>query len=90
MQIREFNYHQYLAELGLTKPIVCMSDPDHGNLYANINLEDKVYLYCLGCNYKIYPGSGFSLLIRNKIRTVMKEVIDAELEGIAKRLPPRS
>ena len=90
MNIREFIYHQYLAELGHTRPMVCTSDPDHGNLYANMDSEDKVYLYCLACTYKIYPGSEFSSVIRKKIHTIMKEVIDAELEGIAKRLPPRS
>ena len=44
MDIREFNYHQYLAELGYTKPVVCSSDPDHGPLFAKIEDEDEFYL----------------------------------------------
>lgn len=90
MNTREFNYHQYLAQLGYTDPVVCSSDPDHGNLYASIDSEDTMYLYCLVCNYKLRPGSEFSSIIDFKIRKITKEIVDAELAEIAKRLPPRS
>lgn len=89
MDIREFIYHQYLAELGYTKPIVCFSDLDHGPLFAKMDEEDKFYLYCLACDYKLQPGSELSNFIRNKIKEVTKEVVDAELEGITSRLYPR-
>lgn len=79
MDTREFNYHQYLAELGHTLPVVCTSDPDHGPLFATMDDEDDLYLYCLACNYRLYPGSEFSSVIRYKIKKIMKEVFDAEL-----------
>lgn len=90
MNIREFNYHQYLAELGYTNPIVCLDDLDHGPLFAKIEDQDNFYLYCLACNFKLHPGSEFSNIVKYKIKKIMKEVINAELEGIADRLPPRS
>lgn len=86
MNIREFNYHQRLASLGLVNPFLCLEDTSHGRLFANTDSNDKEYLFCLACDFKLYPGSEFSLALKNKIKTVMKEVLDAERERIAKKL----
>lgn len=88
MNIREFNYHQYLAELGYTSPIVCFNDLDHGPLFARMDEEDSFYLYCLGCDFKLNPGTEFSSVVKYKIKKITKEIVDAELDGITKRLPP--
>lgn len=81
MNIREFIYHQYLAELGYIDPVVCSSDPDHGQLFAKIeDEEENFYLYCLACNYRLHPGSEFSNIIKKKVKKIMKETLDDHLE----------
>jgi len=51
-------YYKFQSE-GLVPPIVCGNDDGHLGLIPNIDYEDKVFLYCLECNYKKYPGSDF-------------------------------
>lgn len=83
MNIREFNYHQHLASLGFTKPITCFNELDHGPLHANVEgPEDSVYLYCLGCDFKLYPGSEFSKLIKNKILDVMNRIVEDDVKQL--------
>jgi hypothetical protein len=43
-----------LAEEGLATRILCPMD--QGLLLCNQDLEDKIYLYCLECDYKKYIG----------------------------------
>lgn len=76
MDIREFRYYQFLAEKGLCEPIVCMNDPEHGILFSNIDNEDKIFLFCLGCDFSIYPGITFFDTIRKKIHEITKDLVD--------------
>jgi hypothetical protein len=46
-----------LSEEGLVSKLECPID--QGLLLCNQTLEDKVYLYCLSCNYKNFIGSNF-------------------------------
>lgn len=78
MDIREFRYYQFLAEKGLTDPIVCMNDSEHGNLYSNIDNEENTFLFCLACDFSIRPGIVFFDTIRKKIHEVSKDFIDGE------------
>lgn len=36
--------------------LICGLDSLHGILYLNLDNEDKVFAYCLACNYKVYIG----------------------------------
>jgi hypothetical protein len=36
--------------------ILCDFDPDHGLVYPNLDYEDRIFLYCLACDYKNYIG----------------------------------
>ena len=73
MDIKEFRYYQYLAEKGYVEPLVCYNDSEHGVLYANMDKEDNVYLYCLACEYKIIPGTTFREVIRRRIKEVTND-----------------
>jgi len=56
MDIRKFSkYYQYTLK-DKVLPIRCGLDQDHPPLVPNIGLDDRIYLYCLGCSYKMYPG----------------------------------
>lgn len=44
------------CDMGFFDPVLCEIDPDHGRLYTNIDDTDHVYLYCLGCDFKIRLG----------------------------------
>lgn len=60
MEFRKFKqYYQYTL-MNKVIPIPCGSDPDHPSLVPNLDIDsegnDIIYLYCLGCNFKIYPG----------------------------------
>ena len=70
MDIREFRYYQYLAEQGYLESIVCYDDVEHGSMLGNIDENDKLYLWCMSCNYRLYPG----LVLEEKVRTSIKQV----------------
>ena len=44
-----------MAKEGLVQEMDCPID--QGLLFPNIDVEDKVYLYCISCNYKSYIGT---------------------------------
>jgi len=46
-----------LSEEGLVPRIICPMD--QGSLLCNQTLDDKIYLYCLSCEYKKFIGSDF-------------------------------
>jgi hypothetical protein len=54
MQIQYVSQYLALAERGLVKEISCPLDA--GLLMSNQDLEEKIYLYCLSCEYKKYIG----------------------------------
>lgn len=60
MNIQTFKkYYQYSLDNKVI-PIRCGLDSDHPFLVPNLELDDEgndiIYMYCLGCNYKLYPG----------------------------------
>ena len=51
--LREF---QRLAMMGAALPLTCARD--NGMLYSAVNSEDdSLYLFCLECESKLFPGS---------------------------------
>ena len=54
MQIQYVSKYLALAERGLVREIQCPLD--QGLLMPNQDFEDKIYLYCLSCDYKKYVG----------------------------------
>jgi hypothetical protein len=50
MQIQYVSKYIALSEEGLVPRLECPMD--QGSLLCNLDLEDKIYLYCLSCNYK--------------------------------------
>lgn len=75
MDIREFKYYQYLAEQGYVEALKCIDDPEHGSLFGNIDSDDKLYLYCVACNYKLKPGLALTDRIRREIKEVSNDRI---------------
>lgn len=57
--IKIFNAYQSLALEGKANLIICNVVPEHGQLVGNIDSEDRFYMRCLGCKYKVYPSSDF-------------------------------
>lgn len=56
MNIQKFSqYYQYCIK-GIVIPIPCGIDPDHPPLVPNLSDDDRIFLYCLGCSYKMFPG----------------------------------
>jgi hypothetical protein len=64
-------YYQYSLK-DKVLPIRCSIDPEHPILVPNLQIDDDgndiVYLYCIDCNFKLYPGTE---LLQN-----MKKVIE--------------
>lgn len=50
MQIQIVSKYLALAEEGLVSKLDCPID--QGLLMPNIDINDKIYLYCLSCQYK--------------------------------------
>jgi hypothetical protein len=50
MQIQYVSKYIALSEEGLVPRLECPMD--QGSLQSNLDLEDKIYLYCLSCEYK--------------------------------------
>ena len=56
MNIQIFSqYYQYCIK-GIVIPIPCGIDEDHPPLVPNLSEDDRIFLYCLGCSYRMYPG----------------------------------
>lgn len=56
MNIQVFSqYYQYSIK-GIVIPIRCGIDKDHPPLVPNLSDDDRIFLYCLGCSYKMFPG----------------------------------
>ena len=70
MKIQYVSKYLSLSEEGLVPRIDC--PVDQGSLLCNTDKEDKIFLYCLSCNYKIYIGLKFydniKGLVENAIR----------------------
>jgi len=55
-------YYQYSLK-DKVLPIRCGIDNEHPILVPNLDIDnegnDIIYLYCIDCNFKIYPGLEF-------------------------------
>jgi hypothetical protein len=56
-----------LAREGLVPSLDCPLD--QGLLFANIDMEDQIFLYCISCDYKKYIGT--------QLYNNMKRIINA-------------
>jgi len=55
MQIQYVSKYIALSEEGLVPRLKCPMD--QGPLLPNLDLEDKIFLYCLSCEYKKFIGA---------------------------------
>ena len=79
MEYRRFSkYYQYsLKDKVLAIP--CGLDSEHPGLVPNLKTDDEgndtIFLYCLACNYKLYPG----LELYRNIEFILNELeVDGE------------
>lgn len=60
MEYRRFSKYYQLSLKNITIPIRCEIDSEHPILVPNLQIDDAgndiIYLYCLDCNFKLYPG----------------------------------
>ncbi len=62
--------YQELASSGITRPIICPRDTSMLHTGAS---DDDVYMFCLECDYRLFPGSNFI----DTLVAVVKEHNDA-------------
>jgi hypothetical protein len=55
MKIQYVSKYLSLSREGLVPELLCPMD--QGSLYPNQDGEDRVFVYCLSCNYKKVLGS---------------------------------
>ena len=67
MQIQYVSRYIALSEEGLAFKMDCPID--QGSLLCNLDENDKIYLYCLSCNYKNFIGLD---LYNSMVRTVKR------------------
>lgn len=70
MDIRVFSKYYQLSLIGKVLPINCSVDENDGILVPNLDEDDRVYLYCLGCNFKMWPGQE----LYNNIEFILEEL----------------
>mgnify|MGYP000390777433 CR=1 FL=1 len=68
-QIQTVSKYIALSEEGLVSKLECPID--QGLLFANLDVSGTIYMYCLSCEYKNYPGISFF----DKISTEVKNVL---------------
>jgi hypothetical protein len=56
MEILVINRYRKLAELGLVKPLSCPRDPTDFNLFAKLDHDDNIILYCISCGWEARLG----------------------------------
>jgi hypothetical protein len=55
-QVQLLKTYQYLSKVYNYEPFVCTEDEAHGQLYVNLDSNFDMFLFCLFCKYKYYPG----------------------------------
>jgi hypothetical protein len=55
MKVQYVSKYLSLSQEGLVPELLCPMD--QGSLYPNQDGEDRVFVYCLSCNYKKVLGS---------------------------------
>ena len=69
MQIQIVSKYLALAEEGFVSKLECPID--QGLLLPNMDLDDKIYLYCISCEYKNLIGLDQYDRIEKAVRTVL-------------------
>lgn len=69
-----------LADAGIFEKCECPLDEDHGRLYANLDMNDKIFLYCLYCKYKDYLGLNS---LQEMTRQVLSYDFNSDLRHLA-------
>jgi len=68
MKIQYVSKYLSLSKEGLVPELLCPMD--QGSLYPNQDVEDKIFLYCLSCNYKKNIGlemyANLKKMVKNK------------------------
>jgi hypothetical protein len=54
MKIQYVSTYISMSEDGLVEKLLC--PVDQSNLFCNQDLEDRIFLYCLECQYKNFIG----------------------------------
>lgn len=70
MNIKVFSKYYQLSLENKVLPILCSIDENDGILVPNLDEHDRVYLYCLGCNFKMWPGQE----LYNNIEFILEEL----------------
>lgn len=55
--IQELHAYKKLSDAGVVPSLVCPIDTFHTEIFPWIDEEDKVCLWCIFCNSKVYLGS---------------------------------
>lgn len=69
-----------LADQGVFEKYECPLDEDHGRLYPNMDVNEKIFLYCIYCNYKKILGLN---TLQEISRQVLKHEVDSDLRHLA-------
>lgn len=70
MNIRVFSKYYKLSLENKVLPIRCSIDENDGILVPNLSDDDRVYLYCLACDFKMWPGQE----LYNNIEFILEEL----------------
>ena len=65
MQIQYVSRYIALSEEGLIPKLACPID--QGPLFANQDLLDNIYLYCLECEYKKFIGLSYYEILKSEV-----------------------
>jgi hypothetical protein len=57
MDIRIVNMYRQYADRGFVKPLLCPRDGTHLPLFAKLDDDDEIVLYCLTCDWQADLGS---------------------------------
>jgi hypothetical protein len=63
MLIQVFSTYQQQSN----EPLMCMDTNHLVPLITALNNEDDIYLYCLECNYKLFPGYNLYKKLMKKV-----------------------
>jgi hypothetical protein len=69
-----------LADAEIIDRCDCPLDPEHGRLFANLDTNDKVFTYCIYCNYKNYLGLS---TMQKMTKAVLEYDIDSDLRHLS-------
>ncbi len=56
MKIQVVNRYLQLVDRGCAPAPVCHNDRDHGRVFAKLDEDDNIILWCLACEYNAHLG----------------------------------